>query len=179
MKTSTKVLAAGAVLVLVFGASFLFFYKRAQKKLPKQPLILTSAVINQPLPKADLINGSGQGLDDSKLRKGRIILVFVMPDCQPCDQEDQFLKTVIGIRKDINFIYVIPFGSQVATLKSAQGRYASEAYYDRGRTVSKELEMTQVPIKIFLEDGIIKKIWLDATVDSQAQNEFKTWLTSL
>jgi hypothetical protein len=45
--------------------------------------------------------------------------------------------------------------------------------------VSKGLEMNQVPIKIFLEDGIIKKTWLDGTVDSQAQNEFKIWLTSL
>jgi len=51
-----KTLAAGAIVLAVFSFSFLVFYKRAQKNLPRQPLILTSAVINQPLPKANLIN---------------------------------------------------------------------------------------------------------------------------
>jgi hypothetical protein len=179
MRASTKALTGVAILVLLFGASFLFFYKRAQKNLPKQPLILTSAVINQPLPKADLVDSSGHQIDDQKLRRGRIVLVFVMPDCQPCDQEDQFLRTVIDSRKDVSFIYIIPFGNQEATLKLAQGRYASPAFYDRGRALGKTLEMYQVPIKIYLENGIIKKTWLDATVDSQAQNEFRSWLKNI
>lgn len=179
MRTSTKTITAIAILLLLFGGSFLFFYKRAQRNLPKQHLILTSAVINQPLPKADLVNVSGQQIEDEKLRKGKILLVFVMPDCQPCDQEDQFLRTVIDSRKDVRFIYVIPFGSQEATLKLAKDRYASEAFYDRGRNLGKTLEMYQVPIKVYLEDGTIKKTWLDATEGSQAQNEFKTWLKSL
>jgi hypothetical protein len=51
--------------------------------------------------------------------------------------------------------------------------------YDRGRALGKTLEMYQVPIKIYLENGIIKKTWLDATVDSQAQNEFRSWLKNI
>src|ERR1051325_7917954 len=55
---------------LFCGASFFFFYRRAQQTQAGQPLILTAAVPNQPLPQADLINLAGQSLDDEKLRHG-------------------------------------------------------------------------------------------------------------
>src|ERR1041385_7915828 len=68
MRRFTKVLLGGAILIAVFGASFFFLYRRAQQTQAGQPLILTAAVLNQPLPQADLINLAGQSLDDEKLR---------------------------------------------------------------------------------------------------------------
>jgi hypothetical protein len=35
-----------------------------------------------------------------------------------------------------------------------------------------------VPIKVFLEDGVINKVWLEATSSEQKQAEFKAWLNS-
>lgn len=103
----------------------------------------------------------------------------MMPDCQPCDQENGFLKTVADSRKDVTFFYVIPFGNKDQVLKAAQSKYALDPFYDDGSNLSKKLQVYQVPIKVFLEDGIIKKVWLDATVDSQRQAEFKDWLNGL
>lgn len=179
MKPTIKALAAGAILIVVFAVSFLVFYKRAQKNTAKQPLILTSAVINQPLPKANLVDIAGQRFDDAKLRHGKIILAFMMPDCQPCDQENEFLKSVIGNRKDVSFIFVLPLGNKDEVLKLAHDKYASEPFFDEGTMLSRKLEMYQVPIKVFLEDGIIKRTWLDATVTPQKQDEFKDWLNNL
>src|ERR1051325_6170813 len=70
MRRFTKVLVGGAILIAVFGASFFFFYRRAQQTQAGQPLILTAAVLNQPLPQADLINLAGKSPDDAKLRHG-------------------------------------------------------------------------------------------------------------
>lgn len=177
MKTSTKALTTGTILLVVLGVTSIVFYRRAQtKQQPKTPLILTAAVIGRPLPKSNLINISGQPLDDAKLRQGKMVLVFVMPDCKPCDQENEFLKTVVALRQDVTFRFVIPFGNRNGTLKLAEGRYASEAFFDAGSPMSKELQLYQVPIKLFVEDGIIKQTWLDATTDSKAQEEFKNWL---
>lgn len=103
----------------------------------------------------------------------------MMPDCQPCDQENEFLKTVADSRKDIRFFYVIPFGNKNPVLKLAQSKYSLDPFYDVGSNLSKSLEIYQVPIKVFLEDGIIKKTWIDATVDNQRQTEFKDWLRGL
>lgn len=179
MKPSTKALGIGALLIAVLSISFFFFYRRSEKNLAKQRLILTPEVINQPLPQANLVNISGQRLDDEKLRRGRVILVFEMIDCEPCDDENRFLKTVMDSRKDVSFFYVIPFGNKKQALQLAQDKYAAETFYDSGSMLSQSLEIYQVPIKVFLEDGVIKKVWLDATDNDQKQVEFKDWLRSL
>lgn len=179
MRPLTKTLGIGLILIAVFCGSFYFFYKRTQKDPPKQDLILTSAVINQPLPKSNLVNISGKPLEDERLRRGKVVLVFMMPDCPPCDQEDEFLKTVADSRKDVSFLYVLPFGNKDLVLKLAQSKYSLEPFYDNGSNLSRKLQVYQVPVKVFLEDGIIKKTWLDATVDNQRQAEFKHWLNGL
>jgi hypothetical protein len=179
MRPFKKVLAAGLILIAVFCVSFFFFYKRAQNSSAKQPLILTPAVINQPLPKANLINISGKLLDDEKLRRGRVVLVFTLIECSPCDRENEFLKTAVGSRKDVSFVYVIPFGQKDQALKVAQSKYAFETFFDQSSMLSRSLQIYQVPIKIFLEDGIIKKTWLDATVEPEKQAAFTLWLNAL
>lgn len=102
-----------------------------------------------------------------------------MTDCEPCDDENSFLKTVMDSRKDVSFIYVIPFGNKRQALQLAQNKYAAETFYDSGSMLSRSLELYQVPIKVFLEDGVIKKVWLDATDNEQKQVEFKDWLRKL
>jgi hypothetical protein len=106
-------------------------------------------------------------------------LVFTLTDCKPCDQENEFLKTAAGSRKDVSFIYVIPFGNKDQVLKVAQSKYAFETFFDNGSMLSRSLQVYQVPVKVFLEDGIIKKTWFDATVTTQGQTEFKNWLSGL
>jgi len=180
MRPQTKVLRLCAVLVVVFGVSFFVFYRKArQKQNSATPLILTSRVINQQLPRTNLVNISGQSVDDEKLRHGKVILAFMMPDCVPCDQENEFLKTIVDSRKDIPFFYVIPFGNKKLVLKSAQTKYALEPVYDKGSNLARTLEINEVPIKIFLEDGIIKRTWLHATITQEKQNEFRNWLRDL
>lgn len=180
MRTIRRFLALGLILLAVFCGSFYFFYRRAQKKTPpaQQDLILTEAVLNRTLPQADLVNLSDEKLADEELRRGKKVLVFMMPDCEPCDRENAFLKTVADGRPDLKFLYVIPFGSQDRTLKMAQAKYALAPFYDRGSNLSRSLDIYQVPIKVFLEDGVVKRVWLDATTTDEKQAEFKAWLNS-
>ena len=179
MRPLIKVLAVGSILIVIFCVSFFFFYKRAQNSLAKQPLILTPAVINQPLPKANLVNISGKLLDDEKLRHGRVVLIFTLLECSPCDQENEFLNTIAGSRKDVSFFYVIPFGKKDQALKAAQSKYAFETLFDEHSMLSRSLQIYQVPIKIFVENGIIKETWLDATTEPDKQAAFKQWLNAL
>ncbi|MDT5059543.1 MAG: hypothetical protein QOH63_2 [Acidobacteriota bacterium] len=167
-------------MLAVFCGSFYIFYRRAQKKAPpaQQDLIHTEAVLNRQLPKADLVNISNEKLADEELRRGKKLLIFMMPDCEPCDRENAFLKTVASNRQDLKFLYVIPFGNKDESLKMAQAKYALAPFYDRGSNLSRSLDIYEVPIKVFLEDGVIKKVWLEATSSEQKQAEFKAWLNS-
>ncbi len=180
MRSIKKILLLVLILLTIFGVSFFIFYKRAQNSLAKQPpLILTPAVINQPLPAANLVNISGERLGDEKLRRGKVVLVFSLIECFPCDQENQFLKSAVGNRKDVSFFYVIPFGKKDEALKAAQSKYSFETFFDQSSMLSRSLQVYQVPIKIFLQDGIIKRTWFDATTEPDKQAEFKQWLTAL
>jgi len=166
----------------VAAISFYFFYRRgAQQQAKKaEPLVQTEAVLNQPLPQAKLVNISGKVLQDDQLRRGKVVLTFTLTTCAICDQENDFLKTVVDSRKDVSFLYVIPFGPKDEVLKSAQSKYALETFYDEDSTIAKRLEIYRVPTMLFLENGIIKKTWLDgATVEEKSQAKFKQWLASL
>lgn len=182
MNAYTKALRFAAILIAVAAISFYFFYRRGAQQQAKEaePLVQTEAVLNQPLPQARLVNISGNVLDDAKLRHGKVVLTFTLTTCQICDQEDDFLATVVGSRKDVSFYYVIPFGFKDAVLKDAQSKYELETFFDEGSVLAKALEIYRVPTMLFLEDGIIKKTWLDgATVEEQSQAKFKQWLESL
>jgi hypothetical protein len=119
MRSFKKILGGGVILIAVFCVSFFIFYKKTQKTLATH-LILTPAVINQPLPDARLVNLSGQLLDDEKLRRGRVVLVFTLNECPPCAQENEFLKTAAGNNQKVRFFDVIPFGQKELALKEAQ-----------------------------------------------------------
>jgi len=165
----------------VLGLSYLTLalYKKTPHQVGKQPLILTSAAINQALPPANLVNIFGTRLDDQRLRHGKVVLVFTLTSCKPCDQENEFLSTVISNRKDVSFFYVIPMGVKADVLREAQEKYALETFFDEGSMLAKELEVYQVPLKVFLQDGVIKKTWVEATVTAQRQSDFKAWLSNL
>lgn len=178
MKISSKTFLSVALPLAVFCVSFFFLYQRAAKNSAREPLILTAGVISRPLPKANLVNISGTYLEDEKLRRGKVIVFFTMPDCEPCSQENEFLKEVSAKRKDIPFVYVIPFGNQDYLLKQAQGKYAFETYFDVGMQLAKTLEISSVPIKVYLEDGIIRKTWIGGS-DNKKRAEFEDWLTHL
>jgi hypothetical protein len=64
-------------------------------------------------------------------------------------------------------------------LDAAKNKYAFETFFDEHSMLSRSLQVYQVPIKVFIEDGVIKKTWVDATVDTQRQDEFKEWLNGL
>lgn len=175
IKNTTRIVILPGILILIFLTSFLVFYT-IKENSSKTPLILTSKVIGQPLPKTNLSDISGNIFDDEKLRHGKFVLVFMMPDCDMCDAENEFLKTVVGNRQDVSFIYVIPFGNKEKTLELAQNKYALKPFFDNGSMLSRKLELLQVPIKIFIEDGIIKQTWINASLTSEKQTEFKEWL---
>ena len=106
-------------------------------------------------------------------------MAFMMPDCVPCERENEFLKPIINSRKDVRFVYVIPFGNKHENLKLAHNKYALEPFLDVGNNLSRKLELRQVPLKLFVEDGIIKRTFIDSAITPEVQDDFKRWLASL
>lgn len=77
------------------------------------------------------------------------------------------------------FYGVISFGDKDGSLRAAEGKFPFKVFYDQGQNLSMSLGIRRVPIKLFVENGIVKKAWGGATVSKEKQDEFITWLKSL
>lgn len=161
--------------VLVFCAAFVVFYTRnVNNKAAQGPVNSGNS-----LPSADLVNESNQPLADSQLKSGRVVLVFISADCDACMKESEFLKDLVSKRPDVRFYGVISFGDMERSLREAKQKFPFEVFYDRGFKLARQLGINRVPIKIFVDNGIIKKSWGGATVDEDKKADFVRWLAEV
>lgn len=163
--------------VLIFCASFVFFYTRRQQQ--QSAAAGAGVESGQAIPHANLIDDANRVMSDAELRKGRFILVFVTPDCDACLRESQFLQKAIAKRSDIPFYGVVSYGEREIALRDAKAKFPFRVFYDQNFQLAGGLGIKRVPVKLFVENGIVKKSWGGATVAEDKQNEFSDWLESL
>jgi peroxiredoxin len=175
-ETTTKkviwISSLAIIFVVVFCAAFVVFYTRNRNKAA-EPVNSGNS-----LPSAELVDESNQVLADSQLKNGRVVLVFMSSNCDACMRESEFLKGIISKRADVRFYGVISFGD-MDSLREAKGKFPFEVYYDRGFKLAGQLGIKKVPIKIFVDNGIIKKSWGGATVDEKKKADFVQWLADV
>ena len=163
--------------VIIFCASFVLFYTKRQTELHS-----TTAPVEareRVLPEAKLVDANSNLLPDEKLRKGKVVLVFVAAECEACFKEAAFLSGFINKRDDIQFYGVTSFGKPEEALKIAEKHFPFKVYFDADSLLGLQLKITKVPIKIYLEDGVIKKVWGGATINEDKKSEFITWFDSV
>src|SRR5829696_7897149 len=133
--------------VLVFCAAFVVFYTRNNRnKAAPEPVNFGSS-----LPSAELVDETNQPLADSQLKNGKVVLVFITPDCDACLKESEFLKGLVSKRADVRFYGVISFGDMENSLREAKQKFPFEVFYDRGFRLKGQLGINRVPIKVFVD----------------------------
>lgn len=169
------IVALAVLFTLVFCTGFVFFYSRRVRQSTSSGPVGSG----KPLPSYNLIDQSHQQVPDSQLRTGKIIVVFVEPDCDACLKESQFLQEAIAKRPDVSFYGIVSFGDRDTALRQAEKEFPFKVFYDQNFQLAGQLGIKRVPIKLFVENGIIKKSWGGATVQPEKQTEFLTWLERL
>jgi hypothetical protein len=168
-----------AGLIILFSVSFVYFYKTFQAKAKNEPPIFPPSALNKPLPKTHLVDVTGAELDSSEFQKGKVVLVVVTEGCHLCLDEAEFINTVMNLRDDVRFYGVVPFGADRSVLKSAEARFPFKLYFDEGGMLGDAFRIDKVPIKLYLEGGILKKGWGGASSNESKKAEFKQWLGSI
>jgi hypothetical protein len=174
--------------VVVFCAGFLFFYSRIQRSeagkfagdQPSGEELSASpkSLINTPFPNSQLVDIDGAKVDEQLLRKGKVVVVFVTLECDACLTDSKFLETVISRRKDVAFYGLVPFG-RPANASAAAKHFPFKVFYDESNAFVSKMGINRVPIKVFLEDGIIKKGWMGAHRSDKSKAAFVEWLDGL
>ncbi len=144
------------------------FSKRQQRGVHD---VYNERIIGKPLPEAKLIDFNGQALGDDELRRGKVILVLLSSDCEPCYLEGQFLKPLVNKYSDLRFYGALLFWSDRSP-KGVEGKFPVRLFVDHDMLLQQALEVKALPLKIFLEDGVVKKVWAGTSVTSGARDAF-------
>jgi thiol-disulfide isomerase/thioredoxin len=167
-------------LLLLFCVTFIiafaaFLFARRTDRAGDAAPANVAPLMNKPLPQANLVDSSGAKLEDTVLRSGKVVLVFVAPNCPACDDETAFLKDLVNQHSDVRFFGVVSFGANELS-QGMEKNYPFRLYMDREPRLAGALGLYRVPIKVFLEDGIIRKSWKGATIDEAEKAAFAKWL---
>ena len=119
----------------VFGAGFVFFYNRIERTKVEAKAEVASesspgSLIDKPFPQAKLVDLSGAKVDEQVLRTGKVIVVFVTPDCDACATESKFLQTLVDRRKDVTFYGLVPFGTRPDSPGDVEQKFPFRIFYD-------------------------------------------------
>lgn len=174
--------------VVVFCVGFLFFYSRIPRSEAEISAINQASeeevsaspksLINTPFPHSQLVDIDGAKVDEQILRRGRVVVVFVTLECDACFTESKFLETVIGRRKDVAFYGLVPFG-RPSNSDEANKLFPFKVFFDESNAFVSKMGINRVPVKVFLEDGIIKKGWIGAVRSDKSKTSFVEWLDGL
>ena len=171
--------------VAVFCAGFFFFKSRIERsQVEAQPVGAeesnSKSLINTPFPLgAQLVNTDGAKVDEQILRKGRVVVIFITMECDACLAEGKFLETVTDRRRDVTFYGLVPFGTRPDASHVAAKTFPFRVFYDEANSFVMTMGINRVPVKVFLEDGIIKKGWIGAALTDKAKQSFVEWLDGL
>lgn len=168
----TRLVVAGSCFIVMLSISYavvqhIYFAKQsARKRYDPQ-------VIGKSLPVSRLVDFSGKMLSDDELRRGKVFLVLLTADCDACLKESQFLKSIIEKYKSLRFYGALVFW-QDQSINRVEGKFPTnlKLFIDEDFLLVKALEVRAVPLKIYLEDGIIKKIWSGTATNPQIEGKF-------
>ena len=173
-----KDILIGAAIATLFCSIFAFVYFRPTDA-PAETF--SGRLMGKAFPAARFTALSGEVLSADTIGSGKVILIFFAPDCDACAVESAFLSTQVPLRADVKFFGIIPIGEKQASLTaaSANDRYPFKVYYDDDQIYRKSSNTIRVPLKVFIENGIVKKTWLGAAATPSDQAAFSKWLQGL
>src|SRR6266498_5895909 len=144
------------------------FSKRQQRGVHD---VYNERIIGKPLPEAKLIDFNGQALGDDELRRGKVILVLLSSDCEPCYLEGQFLKPLVNKYSDLRFYGALLFWSD-RSLNGVEGKFPVRLFVDQDMLLQQALEVKALPLKIFLVNGVVIKAWAGTATTPVAREAF-------
>lgn len=166
-------IAMGVALAFVAGYAGAFLMKRDSRPDPFTPL---QKRIGFAVPPARFVAPGEIPVADDTWRKGKVVLVMLTTQCGACLSEAEFLRTVAGKRKDVKFLGVLSFEQDEPALRAAQTIFPFPVVRDDRMALMRGLGVYGVPVKVYLEDGVIRQVWGGASVDGEKRAQFTEWL---
>ncbi|HUQ32719.1 MAG TPA: TlpA disulfide reductase family protein [Pyrinomonadaceae bacterium] len=151
--------------IISFSLIFLKIWERRKENL----LFKDSSASNSSLPKGRLINLQTNQDDYEKLKKGKVLLVFLTRGCDACKKEipniAQALPNLVP-RMAVYGVY-IEERSEVASFVQ-ENQITFPVLLDNGGRIFGALGITLIPAKVLIENGTITKTWFGSSPNKSA-----------
>ena len=170
-KSRWVLLIFGIITLSGVGYILIAEYARHAKGSPVTRPRYDPQIMDKPLPEARLADASGVLLQDDELRCGKVILVLLSSECGACLKDGQFLEAVIVKHRNIRFYGALLFWSE-ATADQIKDKFPMKLFYDEDSLLRHRLRVTATPMKIYLYNGMVKKVWVGTPTTPQAQSMF-------
>jgi thiol-disulfide isomerase/thioredoxin len=161
------------------GAVFSTAAKLEKQRANEDPFRTLQKRVGNQLPAARLIAPGNTPVPDDSWRRGKVVLVMVTTSCDACLLEAKFLREVVKQHKDVKFVGVLSFEQDEPSLQKAQTIFPFPVVRDDRMALMLALGITGVPVKIYLEDGVVKQSWGGAAMTEQARASFTQWLNTV
>lgn len=186
--TRAKWIAAAGVALALVGALAVIVLSRhragrdateQQAAARRDALGALPAHVGKPAPTVRFTAPGGMTLAEERWRKGKVVLVLLTTECDACLAEGTFLRTLIDKRRDVQFLGVLSFEQDEQALRRAQKLFPFPVVRDEHTKLLSALRISGVPVKIYLEDGIVKRYWGGASLQASARESFRDWLANV
>jgi len=172
--SKSKLITGVACFVALFSigyAGFQHYHHAKQLQRIDWSEVQLSHTVGTSLPDVRLVDLSGNAIKYNELRQGKVILVLLSSECDACLKEGQFLKSVVDKYPNIRFYSVLIFWSD-QSIDHFKDKFPLKLFLDQDSRLRQAFEVKAVPVKLFLEDGVIRKTWIRARFNSRNENEF-------
>lgn len=166
---------AGSCFIAMLSISYAvvqhIFYTRQSSQMVRSKY--DPEVVGKPLPTNRLTDLSGKMLSDDELRRGKVFLVFLTPDCEACLKEGWYLEPIIDKYKNLRFYGALVHQWDISA-DALGGKFPSnlKLFVDKDSLLLEALKARAFPLKIYLENGIIRNIWIGTPSSPQVEGKF-------
>jgi peroxiredoxin len=167
MKRFLKPIIILPILVGILSTFFIFLtiWERRKEKL----LFKDSSASNSALPKGRMINLQTNQNDYEKLKKGKVLLVFLTRGCDACRKEIPNIVQALPSLAPKMAVYgvYIEERSEVESFVQ-ENQITFPVLLDNGGRIFGALGITLIPAKVLIEDGTIIKTWFGSSPSKSA-----------
>jgi len=165
-----RILRPIIILPVLIGmvASFLIFltiWERRKEKL----LFKDSFARSSSLPQGRMINLQTNQDDYEKLKKGKVLLVYLTRGCDACKKEIPNIAQALPSLVPKMAVYGVYIEERSEVDRFVQeNQITFPILLDNGGRIFGALGITLIPAKVLIEDGTITKIWFGSSPSKSA-----------
>ena len=168
-------IVAGSCFITMLSISYalvqhIYFTKQSSQIVHRK---YNPEVVGKPLPTNRLTDLSGKILSDDELLRGKVFLILLTADCEACLKDGRFLEPIIEKYKNLRF-YGALVSHQDISADTLKGKFPPnlKLFVDKDSLLLRALKVQAFPLKIYMENGVIKNIWTGTPGSPKIEGEF-------